>query len=458
MPPDRPITPPWSRSDRAIPRVVLQPVQRFLHTEAAGGVVLLGATIAALFWANLPALTDTYASVWHSDVGLRVADAALVLDAKHWVDDLAMAVFFFVAGLEIKRELVFGDLRSPRTAMLPIACALGGMLVPALLYAAVAGGGEGARGWGIPMATDIAFAVGVLALCGRRVPASLKIFLLTLAIVDDIGAIVVIAIFYSGAVNLTWLGTAAALLVAVVVFQRLQIRSIGPYVVLAGCTWFAVYQSGVHATIAGVLLGLLTPARPFHPPPDALDAARAGLDAVSSTARTDGEGQSDADDERWLDTAAIAREAVSPLSRLERALHPWTAFVVLPLFALANAGVPLDRGSVGDSATRVGAAIAIGLVIGKPAGVMLAAFLVTRFAGARLPDGAGWLELLGVGALAGIGFTMSIFVSGLAFDQAMESQAKLAVLGASVVAGLIGAAILLARGTDQPLSPPRGAS
>jgi NhaA family Na+:H+ antiporter len=254
------LTAPWAQSDRFVPRVVAQPLQQFLQTEAAGGVVLLIAAVIAVVWASSPWSTS-YDELWSTEITVGTAGFQLTENLRHWVNDLAMALFFFVAGLEIKRELVHGDLRRARTAMLPIVCALGGMIVPALLFLAFNAGGDGAKGWGIPMATDIAFSIGVLALVGRRAPVSLKVFLLTLAIVDDIGAILVIALFYSSGIKLAWLCTAFGVAMLIVVLRHLGVRSLIPYAILAAALWLATFESGIHATIAGVVLGLLTPAR-----------------------------------------------------------------------------------------------------------------------------------------------------------------------------------------------------
>ena len=259
------LNPSYADSNRASARVLIKPVQQFLHTEASGGIVLVIAAAVALIWANSPA-ADSYDAFIHHHITIDLGFVVLDETVGHWINDLLMAVFFFVAGVEIKRELVHGDLRDPKRAALPIAEALGGMVIPALVYVAANLGGEGANGWRIPMATDIAFAVGILALVGKRAPASLRVFLLTLAIVDDIGAILVIAVFYTSSLNFGWLGAAALAVVAIVVLQRLKVYAIVPYVLLAAFLWLAVFESGVHATIAGVILGLLTPPSPCTRP------------------------------------------------------------------------------------------------------------------------------------------------------------------------------------------------
>jgi len=351
-------------------------------------------------------------------------------------------------GLEIKRELVAGELRERRAAMLPAICALGGMVVPAGLYLLLTVGTPGEAGWGIPMATDIAFAMGVLALVGKRAPAGLKVLLLSLAIVDDLGAILVIAVFYSEGLALGWLAAAGAIVAVIVVLRRLDVRSLVPYVVLAGGLWLAVFSSGVHATLAGVVLGFLTPARPFYRLEAAAHAAEPHLrDGVAST---------------MLDVRNLAREAVSPLERLETQLHPWSAFLVLPLFALANAGVVLSGDTLGDVFSQpVTVGVIVGLVVGKPLGIVAAALIAVRVGIAVLPEGVTWRHLAGVGALAGIGFTVAIFIAGLAFrEPELISAAKVGILLASVVAGLLGAALLWrGAGAGQDLSagpsPPR---
>ncbi len=436
---------PWSRTDRAIPRTVVQPLQAFLHTEVAGGVVLLAAALVALVWANSPA-ADSYTALFETELVLRVGSFVIAEDLAHWINDLLMAFFFFVVGLEVKRELVHGTLRDPRAALLPIVCALGGMIAPALLYAAFNAGGEGSSGWGIPMATDIAFAVGVLALVGRRAPTSLKIFLLTLAVADDLGAIAVIAVFYAGGVEVAWLAAAVALILAVLGLQRLGVRAFAPYVLLAIGLWYAVYSSGVHPTIAGVALGLLTPAWPFF---RSSAAAREAVRTLQDIGDADADGEIDeAEQASFMHVSATADEAVSPLARLESALHPWTSYLVLPLFALANAGVSLSGASPGDLVgDPVTLGVLVGLVVGKPLGVLVAAALVIRTGRAALPHNAGWLELAGVALLAGIGFTVSIFVAGLAFPAGSPAAdaAKVGILAASLLAGLLGAGFLAAR-------------
>ncbi len=432
------IRPSWSDSARPVPRLVLRPLQTFLQTEQAGGVLLLAAAVAALVWANSP-WRGAYDSFWHAQLTIGIGSWSLAEDLQHWVNDALMALFFLVVGLEIKRELLTGELREPRVAALPAIAALGGMAVPALLYLAINAGGEEARGWGIPMATDIAFALGVLALVGGRLPAALKSFLLALAIVDDIGAILVIAIFYSGSIQVLALLAAGALLALILVLQRLQVRWTVVYVLLGLGVWLATFESGMHATIAGVALGLATPAVPFQRPRAvSLEAHRIADETVDDPVPPD------ADAHHWLHLAGLTREAVSPLARAEHVLHPWTSYVIVPLFALANAGVSISSATLGEAlSSGVTLGVVAGLVVGKTVGVTAFTWAATRTGITRLPDGVRWRHLVGVAALAGIGFTVSLFITSLAFQRPqLQDGAKVGILAASLLAGLLGALLL----------------
>jgi NhaA family Na+:H+ antiporter len=411
---------------RTLPRFA----RRFLATEAAGGVVLVVAAVAALIWANSP-WRDTYASFWHSPVDLRVGSFGFTGDLHHAVNDGLMAIFFLVVGLEIKRELVTGDLRDPRAAALPALAALGGMVVPAGIYLAITAGGPGTDGWGIPMATDIAFAVGVLALLGRRVPSSLKLFLLSLAIVDDIGAILVIAVFYSTDLDVAALGVAGAAVLGAVSLRAARVHWQPAYVALGVICWLATVESGVHATIAGVVFGLLAPARPIAP----ADLAREWTLDLSD--------EPTADELRAL--ALVANESVSPAERIEHLLHPLSSFLIVPVFALANAGVEIRADAFDAPGTApVAIGVAAGLVLGKLVGVFAVTWLGVRIGIATLPANATWSAVAGVAAVAGIGFTVSLFVAELAFaDQTLIDAAKLSILVASVVAAVLGSVMLL---------------
>lgn len=392
----------------AVVRTVVQPIRTFTSTEASGGVVLLAAAIVALAWANSP-----WDGAYNSLFGHRLALDGLVFhideDVRHWINDGLMTVFFFVAGLEIKRELQHGELASPDRAALPVIAALGGMIAPALIFTAFNLGGEGGHGWGIPMATDIAFALGVLALFGRRIPPPLRTFLLALAIADDIGAIIVIAIFYTNGLHVDSLLLAAALLGAVYAMRVAGVRSYVPYFVVGGAAWLATYESGVHATLAGVALGLLTPM---------------GIEVTQG-------------DE---DSVLVSP---GPLEDLQSFFHPVSSFLIVPLFALANAGVSLDPGTVRDSATTsVTLGVALGLLIGKPLGIVGASRLAVGVGLARLPRAVTWPHIIGVGFVAGIGFTVALFVNGVAFGEALQERARLGILAGSLAAALIGVLVL----------------
>ena len=420
----------------------IRPLVDFLHTEAAGGVVLVAATLAALIWANSP-WDASYTALWDTRLVIGLGSHSLDLDLRSWVDDGLMALFFLVVGLEIKRELVEGELSDPRQAALPVVAAIGGMVVPALIYLAFNAGGDGAKGWGIPMATDIAMAVGVVSLLGRRVAPSLRLFLLALAIVDDIGAVLVIALAYTNDLDPASLAAAAGIVIVIAGLRAAGVRARVPYVMAGVALWLALHESGLNATLAGVVLGLMTPTRPARQP-ELIDAD--ALADVSSLAAA-------------RQTAAMAREAVSEVEWLEHSLHPWTGFVVVPLFALANAGVVVSSETLRDAATSpIAAGVVIGLVVGKPLGITAFAWLAVRLRLARLPSGTTWGALASVSGLAGIGFTVSILVAGLAFeDPALVDEAKLAILAASLLAALAGSALVLLSGGRTRRRPPRRA-
>ncbi len=414
----------------------MQPLARFLHIEAASGVALLVCTLAALTLANSP-WADAFAALWEVEAYVGTDHWELRESLLHWINDGLMTVFFFVVGLEIKREIVAGELRDPRKAALPLMAALGGMLAPAAIYLLLIG--QFARqGWGIPMATDIAFVVGFLALLGPRVPVGLKIMLLSLAIADDIGAVLVIAVFYSSDLSFVALGLAAAGFVLTYLMNRVGVRLVAAYVVVGAAIWLAFHKSGVHPTVAGVVLGLMTPARPW---------VDGGILAniVGELGRwLTGEEEPPAERKEELKQLSIAaREAVSPLERLETALHPWVAFGIMPLFALANAGVAIKHSALGEPVVL---AVAAGLVVGKPLGIVLLSWLSVRLGLARLPTGVNWKVLLGAGCLAGIGFTMSLFIAGLALkgDENQLEAGKLGTLLGSAISAVLGCGLLLA--------------
>ena len=424
--------PSYMASNKPLARLVARPVREFLRVEAAGSLLLLLAAAAALIWAN-SAWSDSYDAFWHTRIAIDAGPLQLDETLQHWVNDALMVIFFFVVGLEIKYELVNGDLRDPRTAALPIVAAIGGMVVPALLYVAFnPPGSDAAAGWGIPMATDIAFAVGVLGVLGRRIPSAARLFLLTLAIVDDIGAILVIAVFYTDDLSLGWLATAIGLLAAMLVARLLRIWTIVVYAVMGVGVWFALLESGVHATLAGVAIGLLAPAGPLLKEEIARGHARQALhDNVL-------------DPDELARLRFLLKESVSVVERLQSTLHPVSSYLVLPIFALANAGV--DLGAFGEVFTApVGLGIIAGLVVGKPVGVLLASWIAVRLGLGRLPDRTSWSMVFGLGAVAGIGFTVSIFIAGLSFpgEELLTEEAKIAILLASLLAAVVGVVLLL---------------
>ncbi len=421
----------WIGSNRPLARRVGRPVREFLAVEAAGGVILIVATIAAMVWVNSP-WSDSYHHLFETHINLEFGSLLQIeLTLEEWINDALMALFFFVVGLEIKHELVAGELRDPRAAALPAMAALGGMVVPALVYLSF-NSGEAANGWGIPMATDIAFALGVVSLLGSRVPGAMKVFLLTLAIVDDIGAILVIAIFYTSDMSLGWLAVAFALIGLIVVMRIAGVWYIPAYLVVGGFVWLAVFESGVHATIAGVVLGLLTPALPLKP--DVPDDE----DYVGRVMAGDG-------------NAPVVRRAsfdlneqVSVAERLADFLHPYTSFLIIPLFALSNAGIEISGDALSAAATSdVTLGVVFGLVLGKLVGISLFTYIGVRTGMSRMPRGANWTHVIGLAAIGGIGFTVSLFVAGLAFDDpVITDDAKIGIVAASVIAAVVGSVIL----------------
>jgi NhaA family Na+:H+ antiporter len=412
------------------------PIARFLHIQAASGVVLLICTIIAMALANSSA-ADDFHQFWKTKVGFSFGAFEFRHSLKHLINDGLMAIFFFVIGLEVKRELVLGELRDIRRAALPLAAALGGMIAPALIYWIYLSGDEGQKGWGISMATDIAFVVGCMALFGSRVPHSLRILMLSLAIADDIGAILVIAIGYTSDLNVVWLSGGFAGIGAVFTISRMGVRSFPVSTVFGIFVWFAFHESGVHATIAGVILGLMTPAKSYVSEGLFGDV----LDRTSQFFVGEEFGKLSHRAAKLKQFQWIARETVSPLEYLEATLHPWTSFVIMPVFALANAGVPIQLSELG---APVATAVMLGLVIGKPLGIVAFSWLAVKFGIARLPDGISWKLIFAGGCLAGIGFTMALFVADLALSDGLLATAKIGVLAASTLSAIAGCTLLVA--------------
>ncbi|MDM8084629.1 Na+/H+ antiporter NhaA [Cellulomonas cellasea] len=418
-------------------------VLRFLTTEAGSAVFLLAATLVALAWANSP-WSASYEALWSTPAGLSIGGAEFELDLHHWVNDAAMAVFFLVVGLEIHREVTSGELRDKRTVAVPALGALGGMAVPALLYLAFTAGTEAAHGWGIVMSTDTAFLLGILALFGPACPDRLRLFLLTLAIVDDIGAITVMAVFYTDTIDVWALAASAVVLVGILALRWLNVWRLAPYVVAGVLLWCAVLAAGVHPTLAGVLLGLLIPVRP---------SAREHVDVVARYADHLA-AETTADREHLTELAA--RAAVPAGERLQRSLHPWSAYVVVPLFALANAGVPLDAEALRAAMTSpVTLGVVVALVVGDAVGIFGASTLAIRLGLGELPGRVRYGHLLGGAMLAGIGFTIALFITELAFDDdALREQAKIGVLAGSLLAAVLGTVVLRQLGQRLPLCSP----
>jgi NhaA family Na+:H+ antiporter len=421
-------------------RIHLTIFQRFFRTETFGGLVLLGSGLAALAIANSP-LAEAYNHVWEIPLTIGIAPHELSLGLHEWINDGLMAVFFLLVGLEIKRELLAGELSSPRQAALPIACAIGGMVVPAVIYLIFNSSGLGAHGWGIPMATDIAFALGALNLIAPRAPIGAKVLLTALAIVDDMGAVLVIALFYSEAIVWSALGGAAVTLLVLIGFNMMGIRPLWPYLLGGAVLWLFVHASGVHATIAGVALAFAIPTHTRINPVEFSREARSLLDDFNRTETGDllvltSKGQQEA----LFSLQRASRGVTAPVLRLEQALHNFSAFVVMPLFAFANAGVKID---LSVQHIEIGLGVLTGLVLGKPLGIMMAAIIAVKTGIATLPQAVNWRSMLGYGFLAGIGFTMSLFVAMLAFDDtALVDAAKRGIIAGSLLAGVAGAVIL----------------
>ena len=422
-------------------RAIMLPVQQYIHTESVGGLVLLIATAVAIGWANSP-WSDQYHHILEQHLTFNVPLLFSVeLAIEEWINDGLMAIFFFVVALEIKRELLFGQLSTPRRAALPVIAAFGGMVVPAVLYLSINAGGEAVRGWGIPMATDIAFALGALALLGRRVPLELRVLLLGLAVVDDLGAILVIAVAYSDTLDFMQLGLTAILIGAMLLANRLGFSHAPVNAALAFLIWVAVLKSGVHATVAGVLVGALTPTRPTFSREEFAQESEALLAEYRASLIVEGDSRTEV---ILGEFEELVQGTESPLERLERLIHPWSSYVILPVFALANAGIAITADGIREAATNsVTLGVVLGLAVGKVVGITVFPWLASRFGLTELPNTVSWTHVIGIGLLGGIGFTVAIFIAGLAFENpVLVNDAKMGILGASLVAGLVGYGLL----------------
>jgi Na+/H+ antiporter NhaA len=419
--------------------LVSQPLKRFLATEAGGAALLLAAAIAALIWANLPGAS--YEAFWHTEGLIRVGDFELALDLRHWVNDLAMALFFLAVGLEINREITVGELHNPRAVIVPVAGAVGGLILPALIYLAFNFGGPGMDGWGVPISTDTAFVIGILALFGPRCPDQLRLFLLTLAIADDIGAIAVMAIFYTASISVPALIIVALLTLVLLGLRWAGVWQLWLYVVVGFGLWVAVYASGVHPTLAGVVIGLIIPAKPVD---------REQIERLRYYGRALFE-RADATRARLVVSAT--RATVPPNDRFQEVLHPISAFVVVPLFGLANAGVVIREDTLRTAATSpITIGVILALLLGKTIGILGAAALALRTGRGDLPGRVRYGHLMGGALLSGIGFTISLFIADLAFDDpVLRDQAKMGVLAGSLLAAVLGSVVLRYLGERLPL-------
>jgi Na+:H+ antiporter, NhaA family len=435
-------TPLSTSSVRPISQIVT-PFLRFAELEASGAILLLVSTTIALFWANSP-WEYLYHHIWNTPIVIGFGPYTMSESLAHWISDGLMAIFFFFVGLEIKREVLVGELASLRQAAFPILAALGGAIVPALIYTLVNHGTEAQRGWGVPMATDIAFTLGILALLGSRVPPTMKVFVATLAIVDDMLAVLVIAIFYTASISIPSLVVVFLAVAVSYAANRLGVRSSLVYATIGVFMWLAMLRSGVHATIAGILLAFTIPAQTFLTPSEFLKRTRPLLDRFQETTRSDLELLTSEEQQSVIQELECRCAAVQPpLYRIERALHPWVSFVIMPLFALANAGVHIE-GNLSAVAQPITLGVFLGLFVGKPLGIMAFAFAFNKAGIATTPAGASWRQIFGASWLCGIGFTMALFVATLAFDtEELLDFAKLGTIAASVAAGLAGSAVLL---------------
>ena len=450
---ERSLADPRQGRRRAQVRRFVRPVERFIRLEVAGGVVIVLAVLQALIWANSP-WSESYREIFAThlvlDVWLWASDASL----KHWIDDALMVVFFFLVGLEIKREIAVGELSSPRRLAVPLVAAAGGMVVPVLVFILLVYAEEARRGWAIPMATDIAIALGVLTLLGSRVPSGLKVLLLGVAIVDDIGGVLVIAVFYTESLDYTALLVVGAVLATVALFARYGVRPVYVYLALGAVGWAATLDSGIHPTIFGVVMGLMTPSRPLYDPHAFGEVAERMIGQFwRAHDSSDGLERREQEADTLHSLSTIATETVAPLDRLEHALLPWSAFLVVPLFALANAGIDLRDGALeGALGSSLALGVGLGLVVGKPLGITLGAWIAVCL-GASLPSGVSWGQFSAMGAIAGIGFTVALFITELSYPaevlgagaaEELLREAKVGILIGSVVAALAGVAALFA--------------
>lgn len=426
----------------------LKTLDKIIHSDSFAGILLLCCAVLAMVVANSP-LSEAYAALWKTQFGFTINNTFIGMSLEHWINDVLMAFFFLVVGLEIKREVLFGELAGFKRAALPIIAALGGMVGPGLIYIALNGGTASAHGFGIPMATDIAFALGVLATLGKRVSVSVKVFLVSLAVADDLGAIIIIALFYSSGISFAWLAVSAGIVVLLFILNRLGVKALTPYMILGVFLWIAVHNCGVHATIAAVVLAFTIPVAPKIDTMCFMDKITKIVDHFKQAeTKKDGILLQNEQIHALSEIASQKKAVQNPLLRLEHALAPYSSFLIMPIFAFANAGVTIGS-NIDFSVDYVFLGIFLGLVVGKPVGIFLFTFLAEKLGIAARPTGVTWTEIFGAGALGGIGFTMSMFVTNLAFsgEHALIATdvAKISILIASLTAGILGAIFFLLR-------------
>lgn len=453
--------PPWREGSGPLRRLVVEPTIRFMRIEAAGGIALVVGALIALIWANVD--QGSYYSFWHTEISFDIGiwsfqEGGHGVHLQHVVDDVLMVFFFLVVGAEIKREVVHGELRNPRRAALPIFAALGGMLVPAGLYALLNTGGEGGPGWGIPVATDIAFALGVLALLGPRIPVQLKVFLLTLAVADDVGGILIIAVFYSEGIRFEWLAGMVGAVAFLLVLKRIGVRHFGAHAIGGVFLWITLWEAGIHSPLAGVILGLIVPASSLYDHDGTARRMDYLLQRFRHALSDDDPRVAEHDSQEALRSIRhVAHEGMSPLERLEEMMAPISAFVVVPIFALANAGIVLNGESISDAVnSNVAIGILLGLIVGKFVGVVGFSLVFVKLGVAVKPPELHWRGIAGAALLAGIGFTVALFIADLSFPNeeqaAVEEVAKMGIFAASIVAAVGGYLVL--RFTDPPRLAP----
>ncbi|NOY63059.1 MAG: Na+/H+ antiporter NhaA [Gammaproteobacteria bacterium] len=436
-PPKKRYFAPWEKSfDR-----VVTPFDEFIHDETTGSIFLMVCTVAALILTNSD-MAEAYSKLFHAYAGIVVGDWSLKMSLSHWINDGLMALFFFVAGLEIKREILVGELATPKRAALPIAAAVGGMIAPALIYFAINPEGAGAQGWAIPMATDIAFAVGILVMLGSRIPKTLVMFLVAMAIVDDLGGVLVIAIFYTEQIAGGYLAATAVIYLLLWGLNLSGVRKCSPYFILGALLWYTMLNSGIHATIAGILLASTIPARPQYEPRRFSERVRDLMARFNKSHHQECNSYTNEEQRSILQTLEnTIHSAETPLQRLEHSFHLPVAILIVPIFALANAGIPISFGTLGDTLSQpVALGVICGLIIGKLVGILSACWITLKFGIGRLPSGARFSDLIGIALLGGVGFTMSIFIAELGFAGSAEYllQAKTGIITASFIGGVSG--------------------